>query len=419
MLNVEDRFMIKDLHRKGVSISEIARQVGCDRKTVRRVLEEPLLATPAPRQPKSRKLDPFVSYLEGRIQEGVLNAEKLYRELCAQGYTGKERQVRAFVQPYRPARQAAATVRFETEPGQQAQVDWGHFGTIQHQGRQRRLYGFVMTLGWSRACYLEFTVSMETIWFLRCHQHAFTALGGVPREVLHDNLKTAVLERDTDGTIHWHPRYLDFASYYGFTPRACRPYRAQTKGKVENGIKYVRGNFWVGLHYRDLADLNQQARRWCDQVANQRRHGTTREIPADRLPLEGLSSIATKPAYDTSLMTQRLSSRDCLVSYGGNFYSVPAPYASQRLVVRETEAGQLVICTVAGEEIARHALSDGQGQRVVQASHYTGITKGGPARRAEAVQQRPAQPDLAVLVNAPQVEQRPLSVYDQLLMGGP
>ena len=107
--------------------------------------------------------------------------------------------------------------------------------------------------------YLEFTLSMEITWFLRGHLHAFDYFGGAPREVLHDNLKTAVLDRAADGTIHWHPRYLDFANYYGFTPRACRPYRAQTKGKVERVIGYVRGNFWPGVHAEGLADLNAQA----------------------------------------------------------------------------------------------------------------------------------------------------------------
>lgn len=127
------------------------------------------------------------------------------------------------------------------------------FGTLQQHARQQRLYAFVMTLGWSRMLYLEFTFSTDLAWWLRCHQHAFAYFGGVPREVLHDNLKTAVLARDGAGGIHWQPRYLDFAQYYGFQPRACQPYRAQTKGKVENSIKYIRGNFWPGLQLTDLA----------------------------------------------------------------------------------------------------------------------------------------------------------------------
>jgi transposase len=270
MLRVEARFMIKELHRRGISISEIARLTGHDRKTVRRIVEQPLVPEPKERRRRARKIDPYGAYLEKRIKEGVLNANKLYQEIAAQGYPGSCSQVRAFVQPFREPGGSDATTRFETEPGEQAQVDWGHFGFIDHYGRRRRLYGFVMTLGWSRASYLEFTVSADAAWFLRCHVHGFHYLGGVPRQVLHDNLKTAVLDRDVDGRIIWNARYLDLAHYYGFTPRACRPYRARTKGKVESGVKYVRGNFWLGLRFTDLADLNDQARQWLDTVANVR-----------------------------------------------------------------------------------------------------------------------------------------------------
>jgi len=127
-------------------------------------------------------------------------------------------------------------------PFEQGQVDWGYFGFITHQGRTYRLYAFVMTLGWSRASYLHFTISADTTWFIRCHLHAFAYLGGVPKRLLYDNLKSVVLRRDAEDVVHWNPRFLDFADVAGFAPQACKPYRPQTKGKVENGVKYVRGN---------------------------------------------------------------------------------------------------------------------------------------------------------------------------------
>ena len=161
MLTVEEHFVIKDLYRRGVSISEIARRTGHDRKTIRQRLTAPLLAERAPRAPRACKIDPYVPYLEQRLAEGVLNAHKLFSEIVTQGYPGGESQVKAFVQYRRPARQPEATVRFETAPGQQAQVDWGSFGTIAHECRQRRVYAFVMSLGWNRMLYLEFTISME------------------------------------------------------------------------------------------------------------------------------------------------------------------------------------------------------------------------------------------------------------------
>jgi transposase len=416
MLRGEERFVIHDLYRKGISISEIARQTGHDRKTVRSLLHQPVMPMPKPVRPRPRKIDPYIPYLEQRIADGVLNARKLCHELQARGYPGQETQVRMFLKPYRQARQMRATVRFETAPGEQAQVDWGHFGFIDHQGRRRPLYAFVMTLGWSRAMYLEFTVSAESAWFLRCHLHAFHYFGGVPQQMLHDNLKTAVVARDADGTIHWHPPYLDFAHYYGFTPRPCQPYRAQTKGKVESGVKYVRGNFWLGLTFTDLADLNAQARVWLDIVANQRVHGTTGIAPFTRLADEHLRSLVGTPDYDTSVVGYRYSSADCFVSYGGNYYSVPARAARHRLLVRETESAELIISGAEGGELARHHLVQGINQRVIVPAHYADLAaRTQPTVRPGATQRMTVVPASAFLPDAPAVEVRSLQEYDRLI----
>jgi transposase len=415
MLSVEERFMIKELHQAGVTISDIARQTGHDRKTIRAALQKPLLAVSKARRPKVRKLEPYIPYLERRMNEGVYNAQKLYQELCEQGYGGKDRQVRAFVQPYRAARRQQATVRFETEPGQQAQVDWGSFGTILHQERQCRLYAFVMTLGWSRMMYLEFTISTDLAWWLRCHLHAFHYFGGVPKEVLHDNLKTAVLGRGDAGAIQWQPRYLDFAHYYGFRPRACQPYRAQTKGKVENSIKYVRGNFWPGLQITGLADLNDQGRHWLATVANCRVHGTTQAIPRERLALEGLQALQGKADYDTSLVTYRRSTKDCLVSYAGNYYSVPAAYAQQQLLLKETETGDLLICSPDGALLAQHRLAVTHHQRIAIASHYHELwpTTSGKQAAGVATPTPVVQSPALLVPDAPTVEVRSLQLYAQ------
>jgi transposase len=415
MLKVEIRFMIKALYRRGVSISEIARMTGHSRRTIRTILNAPLSPPPKPRKPKAKKLDPFAPYLEKRMAEGVFNCKKLLDEIRKQGYQGSWSLLKDFVQPYREARRQEATVRFETEPGEQAQVDWAHFGFIEHLERRRRLYAFLMTLGWSRSLYLEFTVSADAAWWLRCHVHAFHYFGGVPSVVLHDNLKTAVLDREADGTIHWNPRYLDFADYYGFSPRACRPYRAQTKGKVESGVRYVRGNFWPGLRFVDLRDLNRQALDWLDGTANLRVHGTTGEVPFDRLPLEQLLPLDGTPDYDTSLIAFRRSTKDCFVSYDGNYYSVPAVYARQTLQVKETEDGQLIVLNVQDEEIARHRLAEGRNLRVAVAAHYAHLRCGSrPARRRGAIQVPAADGDV-FLPAAPEVETRPLTWYDQIL----
>ncbi len=420
--------MMKELYRRGVSISEIARRTGHDRKTVRAALSRPVLAPRRSPPPRPSKLDPYTDYLERRIGEGVLNAQKLFREVRALGYSGKRTLVRSFVHPLRPAREPMATVRFETEPGEQAQVDWAHFGTIEHQGRPRKLYAFLCTLGWSRALHLEFTVSMQSVAFLRCHVHAFRALGGVPRRILYDNLKSVVLDRGRGpggGSVHWNPAFLDFADYYGFAPQPCRPYRAQTKGKVERGVGYVRGDFWQGMHqgttFTDLDDLNRQARDWTEVVANRRVHGTTGAIPAERLPHEGLQPLTGKPDYDTSLVCYRRSTRDCLVSYSGTLYSVPAAYAGQQLLVRETEHEEVAILGPHGEEIARHRLATGAGgahQRVVVPSHYAALHLGDwvtiPPTTPATTSAAPV-PATTVLPDAPLVEVRTLAEYDRLL----
>src|SRR5579859_5727065 len=215
MVSIEEKLTVLEMYRKGVSISEIARQTGRDRKTVRKAVNKPQTTQGKRKKTvvkRERKLAPFEGYLKKRMEEGVYNSRKLLRELQERGYSGGLTRLIEYLQPFRPAREERAVMRFETEPGQQAQVDWGSFGDIDYEGRQRRLYVFVMTMCWSRAMYVEFTVSGSTDWFIRCHQHAFEYFGGVPQEILHDNLKNAVITRDRSRRIIWNERYLDHAT---------------------------------------------------------------------------------------------------------------------------------------------------------------------------------------------------------------
>ena len=416
MLDVERRFMIKDMYRKGNSISEIARQTGHDRKTVRRVIadEQVTRARKSP-PPQPRKIDPYTDYLQRRMAEGVYNTRKLFREIQAQGYAGGLTQVIVYVQSFRPARQPAATVRFETAPGQQAQVDWSSCGYLTVAGRRKQVYCFVMTLGWSRTMYVEFTTRSDTGSFIRCHQHAFEYFGGVPREVLHDNLKSAVLERAADGTVRFNARYLDFALAMGFTPRAHRPYRPQTKGKVERSVHYVKNNFWQGLHFTDLADINAQGRVWLDTVANPRVHGTTGVTPFSRLPQEQLQPLPAQ-RFDTSRISYRQVGRDGLVSYQGNRYSVPVTHVRQTVMVKETEDRRVVLVSAAGEVLAEHRLLHGQHHTALDPAHDAVLPAPAPqrGRRPLAFQDPPDAADTFGRWTAPPVEQRPLSAYESL-----
>jgi transposase len=412
MVNLEERYMIRDMHRKGISISEIARQTGRDRKTIRKIIQagsKPDGDKPVRRRRKKGvKLAPFEGYLKQRISEGVLNTRKLLRELKARGYTGSLTQLILFVQPYRTSREERAVMRYETEAGQQAQVDWTSLGYLSVEGRQQRLYAFVMTLGYSRMLYVEFTTSTEVSTWLRCHQHAFEYFGGVPREMLHDNLKTAVLSRGAGGKIQWNTRYLDFALYYGFSPYPCKPYRAQTKGKVERSIRYLQQNFWVGTHFVDLADLNSQALEWLASVANVRIHGTTGVTPVSRFGQENLQALPGT-RFDTSHITHRQATRDCMVHYRGNVYSVPAVHAGQMLLLKESEDGLLRIYTAEQSLVAEHRLVSGRYQRIVLEGHLAGPPQPRPSRPLPLARQV-IHPELS-----PLVQTRPLSVYAQLL----
>ena len=210
----------------------------------------------------------------------------LLRELRSRGYDGSYTILADYVRPRRRQRQLQATVRFETAPGEQAQVDWGSLAYIGADGRKHRIWVFVMVLSWSRACYVELVRRADTAAFIQCHVNAFEYLGGVPRRCLYDNAKVVTLGRDEENRPVWNLRMLDFARRVGFEMRLCRPYRAQTKGKVESGVKYVRRNMWPSICFTDDADLNRQGLEWCDTVANRRVHGTTHRVPQEMLAEE-------------------------------------------------------------------------------------------------------------------------------------
>jgi transposase len=305
------------LHHDGVSITEIGRRLGVDRKTVRKYLRQ--APRPYRRKAKPWKVDAHRSDLRERWEQGVHNAQRLFGEVQKRGYRGCYTQVKKVMRAWRREAQERAFVRFETAPGEQSQMDWGHFGNW----AGARLYAFVLLLCYPGMRYVEFTQRQdsETLW--NCLVHAFHYFGGVTASLLTDNMKTVVVER-VEGQPQWNPRFLDFAAYYGFVPRVCHPYRPETKGKVEATIRYLRTNFWPGVSFASLADLNRQAFQWCEDV-NRRVHASTRAVPVERWPQQHLLLIAGRPDYDTSYVSPRQGTKDCLLSYRGNRYSVVPP----------------------------------------------------------------------------------------------
>jgi transposase len=380
---------VKDIHefkRQGLSISQISSLTGFDRKTIRKYLtgEKPLPEY-SKRPVKDSKLDPFKPYLAERLAAGVWNARVLLGEITQRGYTGKYTVLTDYLRPLRQQATQVAVRRFETPAGQQAQLDWGDLGHLETPEGRKTLYGFVFTLGHSRALFADVATDTKMATLLRLHEAAFLELGGIPREILYDRMKTVVLGTDERGETRWHPLFLDFARYWGFTPRACHAYRPQTKGKVERGIGYLRKNFLCGREANSLTDLRSQLRTWVWQVANQRIHGTTHRNVFVAWNEEKLHLLprAGRPSYPSAGEEIRKVSRDAYLSFQGNRYSVPWRVAGQEVTVWMSE-GQLYIRR-GKERLATHALCPaGSHQTITLKMHHEGIPLGVSSRVGKA-----------------------------------
>lgn len=373
MRKLGDLMMILDLHRQGLKVAVIARQVGVDRKTVRKYIARGLeMPTYGPRQPRDRVLDPWLNYLKARLEAyPSLSAQRLLREISERGYTGGYSTVRDTVRGLRPAGGGSPfAVRFETPPGQQAQVDFAQFRVrfTSAPDHVQIVWLFSMVLGFSRLIWGRFAQrqTMQTV--LACHRAAFEAIGGVPREILYDRMKTAVLGEDEDGRVVYNRTLGEFARHYGFLPKACRAYRPETKGKVERPFRYIREDFFLGGTFRDLDDLNLQFGNWLSGVANPRVHATTGRVVNEAFAEEKptLQVLPLIP-FGAVLKLERRISHEGMVSVGGNYYSVPD--ATRRRVV-EVHSLADEICIFEDERlIARHPLLEGRRQRSLLDGH--------------------------------------------------
>jgi len=272
VVNLKGLMMILELHRLGLPISAIAKRAGRDRKTVRKYIEQGL-AVPKykPRMPRTGALDAFRSYLQERLQAWPeLTGSRLLREIRALGYQGGKTILHDYLRQIRPAPAPTFEVRFETPPGFQAQVDFAEFKVrFIGQSMERKVWLFAMVLGHSRYLWAEFVMHQDLPTVLRCHMQAFEHFGGVPREILYDRMKTAVLgEPELDKAIIYNAKLLACGAHYGFAPRACQPYRAKTKGKVERPFRYIRADFFMARSFVDLQDMNGQLRHWLDTVTH-------------------------------------------------------------------------------------------------------------------------------------------------------
>lgn len=295
MLTKESILEIRILARQGSSVRAIARQLGISRNTVRSYLRGEAVTSGERRGPgRPSTLAPYHGWLRKRVAAAApirLPATVLHREIRAMGFPGTDRTVRRFVATLYPAAPAEPVLRYETPPGRQAQMDWGEY----RLGRQK-IYSFVGVLGYSRWLYVEYVDCTRAEVLVECHRRMFQDFGGIPREILYDNMRTVVSRRDAygRGRHRFHDPLWALASECGFRPVLCRPYRPRTKGKVERSIHYVAHSFFYPLLTRvelegeqlDLERLNAEVRLWTGSVANVRVHGTTGEQPSRRLPID-------------------------------------------------------------------------------------------------------------------------------------
>lgn len=310
MHGTEKRMLLRHYLERGVSKSALARQLGVSRDTIYRWIRDGELDRDVdtdppcytPRPPVPTKLDPYKAIIETRLKAlPDLSAVRLLEEIRAAGYDGGYTQLKEYVRTIRP-REEKPIIRFETPPGHQAQVDFADFKLP--WGKR---YALLVVLGYSRLLWLRFFRRKDMRALLAGLEEAFAFFGGVPRELLFDQMKSVITrdERLDGGKLMHNAEFLRFSAHWGFTARACRPYRAQTKGKVERPVSYVRDNFFYGRDFLNDEDLNEQAHRWLERTANVRIHGTTKEQPVVRLERDEralLQPLALRPYRSLMLM---------------------------------------------------------------------------------------------------------------------
>jgi transposase len=355
MIDFELFSRIKNYHeQKGLSANQIAEELGLDPRTVSKWLKENRFRQRAP-VCRPSKLDPFKGSIVRMLETHPYSAAQILQKIREEGFDGGYTIVKDCVRRVRP-RKAHAFLKLSFAPGECAQVDWGSLGTIRVADSSRRLSFFVMVFCYSRMMYLEFTVSQTMEHWLACHQNAFDAFDAVPKKIMVDNLKSAVLKRIVGQTPLFNPKYLDFANHYGFKIIPCGKGKGNEKGRVENGVGYVKKNLLAGLDLPQFDAMDPLAKQWLETIANVRIHGETRRKPVEMFSEERESLLPLSPhPYDIGTITQVRASTQFRVTVDSNHYSVPAEYAGTNLTLKTYPDR---ICIYQGEKlIARHPRS--------------------------------------------------------------
>jgi len=416
MVRKEDCMEIWALKRQGYSHRAIARKLGIHRQTVKKYLathEFPVYRVAK----RTSGLAPYARMIEEWLSAEDYQATKVHEMLTHHGYAGSYETVKRAVRQIKEQRDRIAYLRFETMPGQQAQVDFAELQTVSATGEVQTLYVFLLVLGYSRQMYIEFVERCTMTTFLDCHQHAFQFLGGVPQEILYDNMKNVVVRRYV-GRAQFNSTFLDFCAHAGYTPVACPPYSPWVKGKVERPIDYLRERFWRGYTYSDLTYVNRDVQEWNSTVAMERIHGTTQEQVRLRFEREqpSLGPLPRRP-YDTSEKVYRKVYKDCQLAFGGNRYVVPHTLVGKAVLLKIKDG----VLRIYDDDrlVAEYAIPQGRGQLLAQPRFYEALRQDLAQRRRKY--QTPcgkAKATQGLLTNGllhELVQRRPLAVYEALL----
>lgn len=401
MLSKEEFILLQHYLKEGLSKTAIASKLGINRRTVHRYLKSGKTESRySPRPPQTYLIDPFRNYICGRLQAyPELSAARLLEELKPLGFKGKYSTVKQYVRSQRPDLPLPMEIRFEVPPGQQAQADFATFktpfGTI---------YAFLVVLSWSRYLWVHFYSHQDLLSALNGLHRALIAFGGVPQTVLFDRMKVAVARSTPEGRAIFNEEMLRFAQHYDFEPRACQPYRAKTKGRVERSVSYLRHNFYYGRNFRDLEDINLQVEKWLRETANTRLHGTTNESPTKRLK-EELSRLKLLPTerYVPVITLGRRISHDGFISYNGNGYSLPEGVNKPEIKVQASL--DKVWLYQNDQLLAVHPVLAGRRERRLAPEHNRSL-------RTLFQSDSPASDNGRELI---EVERRSLEVYEEVL----
>lgn len=363
-----EKRMVFEIHRlknMGFSIRQIAATLNLDRGTVGKYWENPE-STYTPKQVRPSKLDPFREMIKEALdQYPTVKAPVVLNMIKEKGFTGEITIVRDYLRHLRKRRAKQAFIRFESRPGQQVQIDWGHFGNLVYGDSARRLYALAVIESYSRMLYVSFTHSQKQATLHQCLASAFQYFGGTPNEIVVDNMLTAVTER-AGSIVRFNDAFLEFLRPFGITPVACNIRAPHEKGKIENSIKYLRHNFWPLKNFTDLDDVNHQVAVWLDNIANQRHHQTTGKKPYERLKTGMLKPLPDPlPDYrDTE--TLRVD-KFFAVRFDANTYTVPPRLVGQQVTVKADS--RTVTIYFKEKQVAAHHRSWKKKERVELPSH--------------------------------------------------